>query len=38
MLEFHVHPHPELLEIKRRGTPVDADPLTSGTGLVGGEA
>jgi hypothetical protein len=38
MLEFHVHPHPELLEIKRRGAPFDADPLTRGAGLIGGEA
>src|SRR5215467_6823298 len=27
MLELHVHSHPELLEIKRRGAPVDADPF-----------
>jgi len=37
MLELHVHPHPELLEIKWRGGPVQADPLTRGAGLVKSE-
>ena len=38
MLELDVHPHPELLEIKRRRVPVHADPLTRGAGLLEGEA
>jgi hypothetical protein len=38
VLELDVHPLPELPEIERRSVPVDADPLTRGTGLIEGKA
>jgi hypothetical protein len=38
VLEFDVHPLPELLEIERRSVPVDADPLARGAGLIEGKA
>ena len=37
MLELDVHPHPELLDVERRGAPVDADLLADPAGLVWAE-
>src|SRR6266511_2265494 len=38
VLELHVHPHPELLDVEGRRGPVDADLLTDPAGLLRGEA
>jgi hypothetical protein len=37
VLELDLHPHPKLLNVKWRYCPVDADPLTGRTGLLGCE-
>ena len=38
VLELHVHPGPELLDIEGRVLPVDADVAPDPSGLLGGEA
>jgi hypothetical protein len=37
VLEFDVHPHPELVDVEPRGAPVDPDPLAGCTGFLCGE-
>jgi hypothetical protein len=37
MLQFDIHPHSELLDIKQSGTPLDADPFSNPARLLGGE-